>query len=263
MDTGIILRLVVFITALKSAPCEEPYYGKKIGPLSTLFHKVSGDVYAVDMKRVHIRNFLYDGAGPDAFFWAGATAKPSSNAFIIPDERGTKEVLQPYNKKSITMTLPGKKTIKDIKWISVWCRAFSANFGDVFVPEGFEPPQNKTLEPLVGVTHDVSADAIVVLDAKTFLIPNLTYDGQGPDAHFWVGTGDKVTKDGTPIPDENGSDDPLGPYDGKTVKIKLPGNLTVFNIDYLALWCGVAAVEFGHIRIPRDLNVPPANSMLK
>lgn len=30
---------------------------------------------------------------------------------------------------------------------------------------------------------------VVVVDAQTFLIPNFTYDGQAPDAHFWVGEG--------------------------------------------------------------------------
>ena len=29
----------------------------------------------------------------------------------------------------------------------------------------------------------------MVVDAQTFLIPNFTYDGQAPDAHFWVGEG--------------------------------------------------------------------------
>ena len=28
-----------------------------------------------------------------------------------------------------------------------------------------------------------------MVDAQTFLIPNFTYDGQAPDAHFWVGQG--------------------------------------------------------------------------
>ena len=32
---------------------------------------------------------------------------------------------------------------------------------------------------------------VVVVDAQTFLIPNFTYDGQAPDAHFWVGEGSR------------------------------------------------------------------------
>jgi hypothetical protein len=33
---------------------------------------------------------------------------------------------------------------------------------------------------------------VVVVDAQTFLIPNFTYDGQAPDAHFHVGRGARV-----------------------------------------------------------------------
>ena len=32
---------------------------------------------------------------------------------------------------------------------------------------------------------------MVVVDAQTFLIPNFSYDGQAPDAHFWVGQGNR------------------------------------------------------------------------
>ena len=37
----------------------------------------------------------------------------------------------------------------------------------------------------------LSRDRVVVVDAQTFLIPNFTYDGQAPDAHFWVGEGNR------------------------------------------------------------------------
>lgn len=40
------------------------YYGKYIGPLKTYYHGVTGDVYAVDAKTLHIRAFTYDGEGP-------------------------------------------------------------------------------------------------------------------------------------------------------------------------------------------------------
>ena len=28
-----------------------------------------------------------------------------------------------------------------------------------------------------------------MVDAQTFLVPNFSYDGTAPDAHFWVGKG--------------------------------------------------------------------------
>lgn len=83
-----------------------------------------------------------------------------------------------------------------------------------------------------------------MVDAQTFLIPNFTYNGQAPDAHFWVGEGNRpgpevreekvltkqISKQGHPVADENGSDKPLRKYSEKTLVIVLPGDLTVFDI---------------------------------
>ena len=42
-------------------------------------------MYALGKRRIEIRDFAYDGAGPDAFFWAGArTAAPSDDGVILP-----------------------------------------------------------------------------------------------------------------------------------------------------------------------------------
>jgi hypothetical protein len=50
---------------------------------------VKGRVYAPTDDTIYIRGFHYDGAGPDAFFWAGTTTDvPTANGFIIPDELG-------------------------------------------------------------------------------------------------------------------------------------------------------------------------------
>lgn len=40
------------------------YYGKFLGPLKSYHHGLGGDVYAVDARTLHIRNFAYDGKGP-------------------------------------------------------------------------------------------------------------------------------------------------------------------------------------------------------
>ena len=36
----------------------------------------------------------------------------------------------------------------------------------------------------------------MVVDAQTFLIPRFSYDGQAPDAHFWVGNGNRPGPEG-------------------------------------------------------------------
>jgi hypothetical protein len=73
----------------------------------------------------------------------------------------------------------------------------------------------------------------VVVDAQTFLVPAFSYDGQAPDAHFWVGKGTRVGPEGNFVSDENGSDEPLRKYSKKTLVIVLPGDLTVFDIGEL------------------------------
>ena len=75
-----------------------------------------------------------------------------------------------------------------------------------------------------------------MVDAQTFLIPAFSYDGQAPDAHFWVGKGNRPGPEGNFVADENGSDEPLRKYHKKTLVIVLPGDLTVFDLGELSAW---------------------------
>lgn len=64
------------------------------------------------------------------------------------------------------------------------------------------------------------------------------------------------------VADENGKEDPLRKYDKKTIVLTLPGDITVFDIGNFAIWCEAFTVDFGHIQIPKNLNVPPSLKML-
>lgn len=52
--------IFVFSVVTKAAE----YHGKYLGPLKSYHHSLGGDVYAVDARTLHIRNFVYDGEGP-------------------------------------------------------------------------------------------------------------------------------------------------------------------------------------------------------
>lgn len=82
------------------------------------------------------------------------------------------------------------------------------------------------------------------------------------DAKFWAGRGPKPTPNGFRIPDENGRILPLVRYDKKTIVLTLPDTLTIFDIDYFGVWCEAFTVDFGHVRLPQALNVPPSLKML-
>lgn len=60
-----------------------------------------------------------------------------------------------------------------------------------------------------------------------------------------------------------GSLEPLRGYQGEDIEIQLPGNLTVYDIDWLAVWCVQYRHNFGHVFIPKNLDVPPALGQTK
>eukprot|EP00088_Acartia_fossae_P019622 TRINITY_DN2145_c0_g1_i7.p1 TRINITY_DN2145_c0_g1~~TRINITY_DN2145_c0_g1_i7.p1 ORF type:complete len:224 (+),score=65.17 TRINITY_DN2145_c0_g1_i7:42-674(+) len=122
----------------------------KVGDFKTLQHDVSGSVFAKDDKTIVIYNFNYDGRGPDAFFWIGKEGSPKntdeSSTYILSEGQNYEyrdnaaPVLGAYKDQTITLTLPEGWKMSDVKWISVWCRKFSVDFGNLIVEDGFKAP---------------------------------------------------------------------------------------------------------------------------
>ncbi|BES96550.1 Electron transfer DM13 [Nesidiocoris tenuis] len=243
------------------------YYGRLIGSLQEYAHGIKGTAYAVDESTIFVKGFAYDGMGPDAYFWVGSTPRPSPEGYILPypEEYYDKDppVLRAYNKTDVILKLPPGRKLRDIKWLSVWCRRFTVNFGEVFIPPNLEPPRMRVLPEFRRLAHGLRSGNITILDAKTFYIPNLHYDGAGPDAYFWVGNGSEPGPYGIKVPNEIRSLEPLRGYLGEDIEIQLPGNLTVYDIDWLAVWCVQYQHNFGHVNIPKDLDVPPALGQTK
>ncbi|XP_076391454.1 protein Skeletor, isoforms B/C isoform X2 [Megachile rotundata] len=243
------------------------YYGTPIGTFKVYGHGIKGDVYLVDSSQIFIKDFCYDGTGPDAYFWVGNTAAPSPQGYIVPypevDENIDPPVLKSYNYTDILLKLPDGKQIRDIKWLSVWCRRFTVNFADVYIKPDLAVPKTKVLPEFSRLAHGLRSENITILDSKTFYIPNLHYDGAGPDAYFWVGNGTEPNTFGIKVPNERKSLAPLKGYQGEDIEIVLPGNLTVYDIDWLAVWCVQYKHNFGHVLIPKDIYVPPALGQTK
>merc|ERR1719245_2579645 len=59
----------------------------RIGSFKNIYHNIGGEAYALDNKNILIKDFTYDGEGPDAFFLAGTSGQPS---------RRTGNVVLPY-----------------------------------------------------------------------------------------------------------------------------------------------------------------------
>lgn len=156
-----------------------------------------------------------------------------------------------------------KSFLKDLRSSCCFCSFFQVDFGEVFIPPNLDVPKPKVLPEFKRLAHNLRSSNISILDAKTFYIPNLHYDGAGPDAYFWVGNGSEPNIMGTKVPNERGSLEPLSGYQGEDIEIQLPGDLQVYDIDWLAVWCVEYRHNFGHVYIPKDLDIPPALGQTK
>lgn len=113
-------------------------------------------------------------------------------------------VLEKYLNKDFTLTLPDNKKISDIKWFAIYDIWSQNTFGDVYVPEGFEPPTVQKISSLVGKTNKISTESIEILDTKRIKLNQFSYDGTAKKAYFWVGVGPQPVAKGIKVPDEYG-----------------------------------------------------------
>lgn len=113
-------------------------------------------------------------------------------------------ILERYFNKDFTITLPDNKHITEVKWLAIYDLGSQNNFGDIYIPEEFEPPSAQRAGSFSKLKHNVSSDSIELLDSKTIKIPNFSYNGRGKRAYFWAGVGAQPISKGFKIPDERG-----------------------------------------------------------
>lgn len=172
----------------------------KLGDIETFHHGAGGEVFALDEKTLMIKDFTYDGAGPDAFFWVGPEGTPSN----VPDETKTKILAHPYvepgyyeyrdqsapilkgaAKEQITLRLPENMKVGDIKWLSVWCRKFSVDFGNLIFPTDLNLPKSQPTDlpaPLAPVDNSV-AEPEPEPESEPEPEPEHGHDGHDHGAH--------------------------------------------------------------------------------
>lgn len=154
--------------------------------------------------------------------------------------------------------MPDSKKITEIKWFAIYDLSTQNDFGDIYIPEDFEPPMPQRGSSFSKKSHGVSSGVIEILDSKTIKIPELTYDGMGKKTHFIGGVGAQPSAKGTKIPDELGYLDSLRKYEGDTITLELPGDLSIFEIDWISIFDLETNENFGSVLITDGLNVPPS-----
>ena len=120
------------------------YAKRLLGEFKATVHGVGGRVYLTPKQnQLLIEDFSYDGRGPDAFFWVGTEGVPGSkSSVVLPhpfrgkfyDHRDPKVPrLAASDNEDIYLTLPSYVSAYNVKWISVWCRQYSVDFGHVIL----------------------------------------------------------------------------------------------------------------------------------
>lgn len=122
-----VLLVIAVLCTLSTA--QQPSGEVFIGTMFPLSHGVNGKVYAVDERTIRIRDLNYDGQAPDAYFWVGTTTQPDANGSAIPDEKGSTSPLKGYRNANVILNLPNGMTVRDIKYVAIWCKKFKENMG--------------------------------------------------------------------------------------------------------------------------------------
>ncbi|XP_027842115.2 protein Skeletor, isoforms B/C [Aphis gossypii] len=252
------LLLCSFFLLERNYVISTEYRGKSLGTLNSYHHQVGGEVFAVNEYTLLISDFTFDGSATDAFFWAGASSRPGPQGFILANEYGRTDVLKRYLGKELKLTLPDNKKLTDINWFAIYDLSKNIAFGDVYVPEDFEPPVKQIIGDFTTKSHGVSSGPIEILDSKTIKIPMFSYNGAGKDTYFVVGNGPQPSAKGRKIPDESGYLDNLRTYLNETIILELVGDTTVFDIDWLSVYDIQSKENFGWVLIPDEPNVPPS-----
>jgi len=160
---------VLLLAAVAAASGEKV----KLGDIQTLHHAVSGEVFALNEKTLMVQNFNYDGAGPDAFFWVGVEGTPdnvkneSTTAILAHPFQGKHyeyrnedaPILGAASNEAVTLILPEHLKVSELKWLSVWCRKFSVDFGNVIFATDVKIPEISSLPaPIVPPSNDLKPE---------------------------------------------------------------------------------------------------------
>jgi len=93
--------------------------------LSSRAHSVSGTVRIVDNCTLEIRNFSYDGGGPNVYVY-GAVDGDYVNGFAM----GNKLTGTRFNNQTLSITLTDETVLDNFNSLSIWCVDFDVSFGD-------------------------------------------------------------------------------------------------------------------------------------
>ena len=109
--------------------------------------------------------FSYTGEAPDAFFYVGTGGRPESagsSGVRIQYPAGSDSPLARYSSQDVEFSLPAGVEGKAVTWVSVWCRAYTINFGHAWLTDDI-PSTAPTATPTSIITLSLIATAVFAI----------------------------------------------------------------------------------------------------
>lgn len=251
MDYGFLTLILVAYIAPQGISAA--YYGKSIGPVTTYAHGFSGDVYAASENSIVIRNLNYDGNGPAAYFWGGFNSELDNHGEQLPNEHGNMDVLKGYQNAQVLLRLP--KKITDYKAIGIYCKKFSADFGNVKIPAGYELPKEQSLGRLNPRQHNTMASEVILKDSATAMLRQFDYMGNCPGSAYFVAAAtpnpqpDQLTR----LMYDDGKTSKLERYDKKDVMVMLPTGHHWNEYRWFSVYCMDTKQSYADVNIDQSV----------
>ena len=63
--------------------------------------------------------------------------------------------MAPQN-EDVLLKLPHGMKMRDVRWLSIWCRRFTVNYGDVYLPRGIQIPRPEASLSFLCMARDVT-----------------------------------------------------------------------------------------------------------
>jgi hypothetical protein len=187
----------------------------------------------------------------------------TKTGYALRDIKGSIKKLEKSDKvQNHILKFPKEKSLMDIDWLGIIDRKNKALYSRVLVDEKVKAsiPKPRTLQLLTG-RNGLDSHEMVLLDSRTIIIKDFSFKGRAPDTHFLVGIAGTIPNDidGFIIPNDKGSDEPLGRYDNQTIILSIPSNQPdLHNAKWLSIWSSKIKVSLAHTLFPADLNIPPS-----
>merc|ERR1711962_258037 len=132
----------------------------------------------------------------------------------------------------------------------------------IILTTGAETDNIVFIESLSNLKHDVQGKLFAV-GSSQLLLTEFSYDGQGPDAFFMVGTSGTPGESGIILPypadgktyeyyDQNAP--VLQSFDYERLVLDLPDSVSVSDITWVSVWCRQFSINFGSVTVPSGID---------